>query len=127
MQSRRRRRRRPSRARRFAPRRATPRTAAGAGPPPGCTRAGNRSDESARLLARLDLARGPVRRRRANRVGSSRSYPSRAVLAGIDLGGTQVRVALARSDGQLIASVKTKTHTLPTAEAMVEWAAAEID
>jgi len=38
-----------------------------------------------------------------------------------------VRVALARSDGQLIASVKTKTHTLPTAEAMVAWAAAEID
>jgi len=38
-----------------------------------------------------------------------------------------VRVALARSDGQLIASVKTKTHTLSTAEAMVEWAAAEID
>jgi glucokinase len=48
-------------------------------------------------------------------------------LAGIDLGGTQVRVALARSDGQLIVSVKTKTHTLPTPQAMVDWAAAEID
>ncbi|HEY0831062.1 MAG TPA: ROK family protein [Candidatus Dormibacteraeota bacterium] len=48
-------------------------------------------------------------------------------MAGIDLGGTQVRVALARSDGRLIASVKTKTHTLPTPQAMVDWAAAEID
>lgn len=49
------------------------------------------------------------------------------MLAGIDLGGTQVRVALARSDGRLVASVKTRTHTLPTAQAMVDWAAAEID
>ena len=49
------------------------------------------------------------------------------MLAGIDLGGTQVRVALARSDGQFIASVKTRTHTLPTPQAMVDWAAAEID
>lgn len=49
------------------------------------------------------------------------------MLAGIDLGGTQVRVALARSDGQLVTSIKTKTHLVPTPEAMVEWAAAEID
>src|SRR5437764_12507067 len=49
------------------------------------------------------------------------------VLAGIDLGGTQVRVALARSDGRLIESIKTKTALLPTAQAMVDWAAAEID
>jgi glucokinase len=49
------------------------------------------------------------------------------MLAGIDLGGTQVRVALARSDGNLIASVKTKTPLLPTPEAFVEWAVAEID
>ncbi len=49
------------------------------------------------------------------------------MLAGIDLGGTRVRVALARSDGQFIASVKTRTHTLPTPQAMVDWAAAEID
>src|SRR5438067_1657245 len=49
------------------------------------------------------------------------------MLAGIDLGGTQVRVALARSDGQLIARVKTKTPLLPTPQAMVDWAAAEID
>src|SRR5436309_16105753 len=49
------------------------------------------------------------------------------MLAGIDLGGTQVRVALARSDGRLVASVKTRTHVLPTAQAMVDWAAGEID
>ena len=49
------------------------------------------------------------------------------MLAGIDLGGTQVRVALARSDGRLIASIKTKTHLLATPQAMVDWAAAEIE
>lgn len=49
------------------------------------------------------------------------------MLAGIDLGGTQVRVALARSDGNLIASVKTKTPQLGTPQAMVDWAAAAID
>jgi glucokinase len=49
------------------------------------------------------------------------------MLAGIDLGGTQVRVALARSDGRLVASVKTKTPLLKTPHAMVEWAAAEIE
>jgi glucokinase len=49
------------------------------------------------------------------------------VLAGIDLGGTQVRVALARSDGNLVASVKTKTPLLGTPQAVVDWAAAEID
>jgi glucokinase len=49
------------------------------------------------------------------------------MLAGIDLGGTQVRVALARSDGNLIASIKTKTALLPTPQALVDWAAAEID
>jgi glucokinase len=49
------------------------------------------------------------------------------MLAGIDLGGTQVRVALARSDGNVIASIKTKTPSLGTPQAMVDWAAAEID
>src|SRR5205809_2619998 len=49
------------------------------------------------------------------------------MLAGIDLGGTQVRVALARSDGRLVASVKTRTHLLATPQAMVDWAAAELD
>lgn len=49
------------------------------------------------------------------------------MLAGIDLGGTQVRVALARSDGRLVKSFKTKTPLLKTPKRMVEWAAAEID
>lgn len=49
------------------------------------------------------------------------------MLAGIDLGGTQVRVALARSDGHLITSIKTRTALLPTAQSMVDWAATEID
>ena len=49
------------------------------------------------------------------------------MLAGIDLGGTQVRVALARSDGQLLTSIKTRTPLVPTPQAMVDWAAAEID
>jgi len=49
------------------------------------------------------------------------------MLAGIDLGGTQLRVALARSDGRLVASVKTRTHLLATPQDMVDWAAAEID
>src|ERR1700674_166966 len=49
------------------------------------------------------------------------------MLAGIDLGGTQVRVALARSDGQLIASFKTKTPLLGSPQHVVDWAAAEIE
>ena len=36
-------------------------------------------------------------------------------------------MALARSDGNVIASIKTKTPSLGTPQAMVEWAAAEID
>src|SRR5579859_4466265 len=49
------------------------------------------------------------------------------MLAGIDLGGTQVRVALARSDGQLVGSFKTRTPLLGTPQRMVEWAASEIE
>jgi glucokinase len=49
------------------------------------------------------------------------------MLAGIDLGGTQVRVALARSDGQLVASSKTRTPLLHDPAALVEWAANEIE
>lgn len=49
------------------------------------------------------------------------------MLAGIDLGGTQVRVALARADGHIVTSIKTRTHLLRTPQAMVEWAADEID
>src|SRR2546427_7347942 len=49
------------------------------------------------------------------------------MVAGIDLGGTQVRVGLARSDGKLVASIKTRTALLGTAQGLVDWAAAEID
>lgn len=49
------------------------------------------------------------------------------MLAGIDLGGTQVRVALARSDGQLLKTIRTRTHLLATPQALVEWAAEEIE
>jgi len=49
------------------------------------------------------------------------------MLGGIDLGGTQVRVALARSDGRLLTTIKTKTSLVRTPQLMVEWAAAEID
>src|SRR5258708_37627424 len=49
------------------------------------------------------------------------------MLAGIDLGGTQVRVALARSDGSLVTRVKTKTPLLKTPQGLVDWAAAEIE
>src|SRR5258706_5145928 len=49
------------------------------------------------------------------------------MLAGIDLGATQVRVALARSDGHLLTSVKTKTALLKSPQGMVDWAASEID
>src|SRR5438477_12263543 len=49
------------------------------------------------------------------------------MLAGIDLGGTQVRVALARSDGQLVGSFKTETPLLGTPQRMVAWAATEIE
>ena len=38
-----------------------------------------------------------------------------------------MRVALARSDGNLVASVKTKTPLLRSPQALVDWAAAEID
>jgi len=38
-----------------------------------------------------------------------------------------VRVALARSDGRLVGSFKTKTPELGTPERMVEWAATEIE
>ena len=49
------------------------------------------------------------------------------MLAGIDLGGTQVRVALARSDGNLLTSIKTKTALLKSPQGMVDWAAGEIE
>lgn len=49
------------------------------------------------------------------------------MIAGIDLGGTQVRVALARSDGRIVASSKTRTPSLAGPEGLVRWAAAAIE
>jgi len=49
------------------------------------------------------------------------------VIAGIDLGGTQVRVALARSDGRIVATARARTALLKTPERVVEWAAAQIE
>src|SRR5256884_8208397 len=49
------------------------------------------------------------------------------MLAGIDLGGPQVRVGRARSAGKLLASIKTRTALLGTPQGLVDWAAAEID
>ena len=47
------------------------------------------------------------------------------MIAGIDLGGTQVRVAVARSDGQILATARTRTPMLQTPERVVEWVAAQ--
>jgi glucokinase len=49
------------------------------------------------------------------------------VIAGIDLGGTQVRVAVARSDGRILRSAKTRTALLKTPEGLVGWLAAQIE
>ncbi|HEX6548624.1 MAG TPA: ROK family protein [Candidatus Dormibacteraeota bacterium] len=48
------------------------------------------------------------------------------MIAGIDLGGTQVRVALAEDDGEIVHSDKTRTGLLKTPQAMVDWTAAAI-
>jgi glucokinase len=44
------------------------------------------------------------------------------VIAGIDLGGTQVRIALARSDGRIVATRKARTASLGGPTGLVEWA-----
>lgn len=45
------------------------------------------------------------------------------MLAGIDLGGTQVRVSVADDDGHIIGAAKTRTGLVANPEAMAEWAA----
>jgi glucokinase len=47
------------------------------------------------------------------------------VIAGIDLGGTQVRVAVAEDSGEIVHSTKTRTALLDGPQGMVEWAAGE--
>jgi glucokinase len=49
------------------------------------------------------------------------------MLAGIDLGGTQARVAVARSDGRIMAVRKVHTAELGGPEPFVRWAAETLD
>ncbi len=48
------------------------------------------------------------------------------MIAGIDLGGTQVRLALARSDGRITHSVRTRTAQLGTPRGLAEWASQQV-
>jgi glucokinase len=48
------------------------------------------------------------------------------MIAGIDLGGTQVRVAIARSDGHIVATTRNRTAALRTPRRVVEWAAEQM-
>jgi len=48
------------------------------------------------------------------------------MIAGIDLGGTQVRVAVARSDGRILATSRNRTAVLRTPRRVVEWAAEQL-
>jgi glucokinase len=49
------------------------------------------------------------------------------MLAGIDLGGTQVRVAVARTDGRITGSARTRTAAVGGPRGMAQWVAAQID
>lgn len=48
------------------------------------------------------------------------------MIAGIDVGGTQVRVAVARSDGRILATTRNRTSVLKTPRRVVEWAAEQV-
>ncbi|HYW24230.1 MAG TPA: ROK family protein, partial [Terriglobales bacterium] len=48
------------------------------------------------------------------------------MIAGIDLGGTQVRVAVARPDGRIVATTRNSTSFLRTPRRVVEWATEQI-
>ena len=48
------------------------------------------------------------------------------MIAGIDLGGTQVRVAVARPDGRILATTRNRTSALRTPARVVEWATGQI-
>ena len=45
------------------------------------------------------------------------------MIAGIDLGGTQVRIAFASEDGKIISSTRTQTALVGSPQKMAEWAA----
>jgi predicted NBD/HSP70 family sugar kinase len=48
------------------------------------------------------------------------------MIAGIDLGGTQVRLALAGSDGRIVSSVRTRTALLGTPRALATWVSEQV-
>jgi glucokinase len=48
------------------------------------------------------------------------------VIAGIDLGGTQIRVAVAHPEGPIVETARTQTALLHTPEALASWVACEI-
>jgi len=56
----------------------------------------------------------------------SRSATVLQMIAGIDLGGTQVRVAVARSDGRIVATSRNRTDALRTPRRVVEWASEQV-
>jgi glucokinase len=49
------------------------------------------------------------------------------MLAGIDIGGTHVRIAMAHADGRIVRSVRIDTASLRGSAGFVEWAAEKID
>jgi glucokinase len=55
--------------------------------------------------------------------GRAPGFPARSetVIAGIDLGGTQVRIAFASDDGQITNTSRTRTALLTGPRAMVRW------
>ncbi|HET7875788.1 MAG TPA: ROK family protein [Methylomirabilota bacterium] len=48
------------------------------------------------------------------------------MIAGIDLGGSQVRVAVAQADGRILATMRTRTPLLRTPERVAAWAAEQV-
>jgi glucokinase len=57
---------------------------------------------------------------------AARSATLLQVIAGIDLGGTQVRIAVARSDGRIVATSRNRTEVLRTPRRTVEWVAEQV-
>src|SRR5437588_13128326 len=49
------------------------------------------------------------------------------VVAGVDLGGTQVRVALAQRDGKIVKSLRARTTSLGGPQGFVDWVGRELD
>src|SRR5205807_5841549 len=48
------------------------------------------------------------------------------MIAGIDLGATQVRLAIARSDGRIVATTRNRTAVLRTPRRVAEWVADQV-